>query len=293
IEYGDMQLISEAYFLMKELAGMTPPEIGKVFAEWNRGVLDSFLIEITADILQQKDPDDPKAYLIDKVLDTAGQKGTGKWTSINALELGVPSPSIAEAVFARFVSAIKDERILASKKLKGPKKGYRGSRKALISAIRDALFCSKICSYAQGFALMREAQDEYGWKLNFGAIAKIWRGGCIIRARFLQKITDAYAADKKLPNLLMDPYFRRAIHKGQEPWRQVVAWAAQAGVPCPAIMSALAYYDSYRSERLSANMLQAQRDYFGAHSFERIDRPRGQFFHVDWPDDARPMNRVK
>ena len=293
IEYGDMQLISEAYFLMHRLLGMTPPQMSEVFAEWNAGELDSFLIEISADILQQRDPSNPRKYLIDVILDTAGQKGTGKWTSLNALELGVPAPTVAEAVFARFVSAIKEQRVLAAKSLRGPKPAYRGGKAKLIAAIHDALYCSKICSYAQGFALMAEAQREYGWKLNFGAIAKIWRGGCIIRARFLQKITDAYDRDKKLPNLLLDPYFKRVVHKGQENWRQVVALAAKHGVPCPAIMSALAYYDSYRSARLPANMLQAQRDYFGAHTFERIDQKRGRFFHLDWPDPERPQTRIK
>ena len=293
IEYGDMQLISEAYFILKNLLGMKPPEISKVFARWNAGDLDSFLIEITADILQQRDPANPRKWFVDVVLDTAGQKGTGKWTSANALDLGVPAPTVTEAVYARFISALKEERVAASSKLRGPKYSYRGGKKALIEAVRDALYCSKICSYAQGFALMARAQREYDWELNFGEIAKIWRGGCIIRARFLQKITEAYDRDKQLPNLLLDPYFKKTIRKGQKRWRKVVSVCAESGVPAPAFMSALAYYDSYRSKRLPANILQAQRDYFGAHSFERVDAPRGQFFHVDWPDQDRPLSRVR
>lgn len=292
IEYGDMQLICEAYHLMGQLLGMKAPQIGKVFSEWNRGDLDSFLIEVTADALQQRDPAKPRAYLVDSILDVAGQKGTGGWTGINALEMGVPAATIAEAVFARCISAIKEERVAASRKLKGPKPGGAGAAKPFINAVRDALYCSKICSYAQGFALMAEAQKEYNWKLNFGQIAKIWRGGCIIRARFLQKITDAYAKDRKLANLLLDPYFSRQIHKSQANWRKVVSVAAQAGVPCPAFMSALSYYDSYRSARLPANLLQAQRDYFGAHTYERVDTKRGQFFHVDWPDPKRPQIKL-
>jgi len=289
IEYGDMQLISEAYFLLSRLLGLEPPELARIFAGWNRGVLDSFLIEITADILKQRDPDDPRRFLVDVVLDVAGQKGTGKWTSINALNMGVPAPTIAEAVFARFLSAIKTERVNAAKSLRGPEFRRRGSKKTLIDAVRDALYLSKICSYAQGFALMRQAQEEYGWELNPGEIASIWRGGCIIRARFLQKITEAYEQERSLPNLLLDPHFRRKIHAGQGAWRKVVAIAAEAGVPCPGFMSALAYFDSYRAERLPANLLQAQRDYFVAHTYERLDRPRGRFFHVDWPDPDRPQ----
>ena len=292
IEYGDMQLICEAYMLMRELLGMKPPEMSKVFAKWNTGDLESFLIEITADILQQKDPANQRAYLVDRILDTAGQKGTGKWTSINALDMGIPAATIAEAVFARCISAMKVERVAASKQLRKPSYKYKGSKKALIEAIRDALYCSKICSYAQGFALMAEAQNEYNWKLDFGKIAMIWRGGCIIRARFLQKIKDAYSTNRKLPNLLLDPYFKRQIHRGQSNWRKVVATAAEAGVPCPAFMSALAYYDSYRSARLPANLLQAQRDYFGAHTYERTDNERGQFFHTDWTDPNRPQIEV-
>ncbi|MCC5023393.1 MAG: NADP-dependent phosphogluconate dehydrogenase [Candidatus Synoicihabitans palmerolidicus] len=288
IEYGDMQMICEAYDLMKGLLGLKAKEMGEIFAEWNKGALDSFLIEITADILQQKDPASRKAF-VDVVLDTAGQKGTGKWTATNALDMGIAAPTIAESVFSRCLSAVKEERVAASKILKGPKKKFKESKDALIAAIHDALYCSKICSYAQGFQLMREAQKEYGWKLNFGQIAQIFRGGCIIRAAFLQKITEAYARDKKLANLLLDPYFNKTIQNAQESWRKVVALAAEYGVPAPTFSSALAYYDGYRSARLPANLLQAQRDYFGAHTYERTDKPRGKFHHIDWPDPKRPQ----
>jgi 6-phosphogluconate dehydrogenase len=289
IEYGDMQMICEAYALMSGLLGLKPAEMGEIFSEWNQGSLDSFLIEITADILKQKDPQTKRKAFVDVVLDTAGQKGTGKWTSTNALDMGVPAPTIAEAVFARCISAIKEERVAASKILKGPGKKYRGSKKALVQAIHDALYCSKICSYAQGFQLMRTAQKEYNWKLNFGEIAQIWRGGCIIRAAFLQKITEAYARNPDLANLLLDPYFNKTVKNAQENWRKVVSLAAECGVPAPTFSSALAYYDSYRSARLPANLLQSQRDYFGAHTYERVDTPRGKFFHVDWPEPSRPQ----
>ena len=288
IEYGDMQMICETYALMKGLLGLKPAEMSAVFTEWNHGILDSFLIEITADILQQKDPVTKKPF-VDIVLDTAGQKGTGKWTSTNALDMGAPAPTVAEAVFARCISAIKEERVAASKILKGPAKKYRGSKKALIAALHDALYCSKICSYAQGFQLMRQAQKEFNWKLNFGEIAQIWRGGCIIRAAFLQKITEAYARDPQLANLLLDPYFNKTVKKAQENWRKVVALAAECGVAAPTFSSALAYYDGYRSARLPANLLQSQRDYFGAHTYERTDQPRGKFFHLDWPEPKRPQ----
>ncbi|MFT3868814.1 MAG: NADP-dependent phosphogluconate dehydrogenase [Nibricoccus sp.] len=291
IEYGDMQMICEAYALMQGLLGMKAAEMGAVFSEWNQGMLGSFLVEITADILKQKDPASKKAF-VDIVLDTAGQKGTGKWTSVNALDMGVPAPTIAESVFARCISAVKEERVAASKILKGPKKKYKGSKKALIDAIHDALYCSKICSYAQGFQLMREAQKEYKWKLNFGEIAQIWRGGCIIRAVFLQKITEAFARKPDLANLLLDAYFNKTVKKAQENWRKVVALAAECGVPAPTFSSALAYYDSYRSARLPANLLQGQRDYFGAHTYERVDKPRGKFFHVDWPEKDRPQIEI-
>jgi 6-phosphogluconate dehydrogenase len=289
IEYGDMQMICEAYALLGGLLGLKPAEMSTIFAEWNKGSLDSFLIEITTDILQQKDPLNKKKAFVDVVLDTAGQKGTGKWTSTNALDMGVPAPTIAEAVFARCISAIKEERVAASKILKGPGRKYKGSKKALILAIHDALYCSKICSYAQGFQLMRTAEGEFNWKLHFGEIAQIWRGGCIIRAAFLQKITEAYNRDPELANLLLDPYFNKTVKKAQANWRKVVSLAAEYGVPVPTFSSALCYYDSYRSARLPANLLQAQRDYFGAHTFERVDRPRGKFFHVDWPKPTRPQ----
>jgi len=288
IEYGDMQMICESYGLMRGLLGLKPAEMSAIFTAWNGGILDSFLIEITADILQQKDPATKKPF-VDIVLDTAGQKGTGKWTSANALDMGVPAPTVAEAVFARCISAVKDERVAASKILRGPAKKYRGSRKALVAAIHDALYCSKICSYAQGFQLMREAQKAYGWKLNFGEIAQIWRGGCIIRAAFLQKITEAYARQPDLANLLLDPYFNQTVKKAQANWRKAVSLAAECGVPVPTFSSALSYYDGYRSARLPANLLQAQRDYFGAHTYERTDQPRGKFFHLDWPEPTRPQ----
>ena len=290
IEYGDMQMICEAYDLMKGLLGLKAEEIGAVFTEWNQGSLDSYLVEITADILKQKDPLTKKKALVDVILDTAGQKGTGKWTSVNALDMGVPAPTVSEAVFARCLSAIKEERVAASKILKGPAaKKYTGGKKALIQAIHDALYCSKICSYAQGFQLMRTAQTEFGWKLNFGEIARIWRGGCIIRAAFLQKITEAYKRQPGLANLLLDPYFNKTVKLAQANWRKVVSLSAECGVPAPTFSSALSYYDSYRSARLPANLLQAQRDYFGAHTYERVDQPRGKFFHVDWPKSTRPQ----
>ncbi len=288
IEYGDMQMICESYLLLKSLLGLKPAEMSTIFAEWNTGILDSFLIEITTDILKQKDPVTGKPF-VDVVLDVAGQKGTGKWTATNALDMGIPAPTIAEAVFARCVSAIKDERVAASKILKGPSKKYRGPKKALVLAVRDALYCSKICSYAQGFQLMRAAQKEYNWKLNFGEIAKIWRGGCIIRAAFLQKITDAYTRKPDLANLLLDPYFNKMFKTAQANWRKAVALAAECGVPTPTFSASLAYYDGYRSARLPANLLQAQRDFFGAHTYERVDQPRGKFFHIDWPDPKRPQ----
>ena len=288
IEYGDMQMICEAYALMKGLLGLKPAEMSEIFSGWNTGILDSFLIEITADILKQKDPVSKKPF-VDVVLDTAGQKGTGKWTSTNALDMGVPAPTVAEAVFARCLSAIKEERVAASKILKGPGKKYRGSKKALLAAIHDALYCSKICSYAQGFQLMRTAQQEFNWQLHFGEIAQIWRGGCIIRAAFLQKITEAYARNPTLANLLLDPYFNSTVKKAQANWRKVVSLAAECGVAAPTFSSALSYYDGYRSARLPANLLQAQRDYFGAHTYERLDQPRGKFFHLDWPAPKRPQ----
>ena len=288
IEYGDMQMICESYAMMRDLLGMTPAEIGEVFATWNTGVLDSFLIEITADILKQKDPM-TGAPFVDIVLDTAGQKGTGKWTSVNALDMGVPAPTVAEAVFARCLSAVKDERVAASKVIKGPGVQFSGDKKEFVQAIHDALYCSKICSYAQGFQLMREAQKEYKWTLDFGSIAQIWRGGCIIRARFLQKITEAYAANATLANLLLDPFFNSEIERCQSNWRRVISTAALQGVAIPTFSSALSYFDGYRAAVLPANLLQSQRDYFGAHTYERTDHPRGVFFHLDWPEPSRPQ----
>ena len=288
IEYGDMQMICEAYDLMRTLVGATPEAIAAIFDEWNEGVLDSFLVEITAEILKQKDPVTGQPF-IDVVLDAAGQKGTGKWTSINALEMGVPAPTVAEAVFARCLSALKEERVAASTILNGPGKRFDGDRQAFIEAIHDALYCSKICAYAQGFDLMRNAQKMYGWELNFGEIAQIFRGGCIIRARFLQKITEAYQRDPQLVNLLLDPYFKQIMDASQKQWRQVVAIAVEHGVPVPSFASALTYFDSYRTSRLPQNLLQAQRDFFGAHTYERMDQPRGHYYHVDWPDPVRPQ----
>jgi 6-phosphogluconate dehydrogenase len=289
IEYGDMQMICEAYDLMQQVLGLSPAEMGDIFAEWNKGELDSFLIEITADILKQNDPVTGQPF-VDIVLDTAGQKGTGKWTSVNALDMGTPAPTVAEAVFARCLSAVKDERVAASKILSGPEPApYSGDKAELIEAIRQALYASKICSYAQGFQLMREAQKEYNWSLNFGEIAQIFRGGCIIRAAFLQKITEAFAREPELANLLLDPYFKGAIDVAQKSWRRVIALAAEHGVSVPTFGSALAYYDGYRSARLPQNLLQAQRDYFGAHTYERVDQARGKFYHIDWPQADRPQ----
>ena len=295
IEYGDMQMICEAYHLLRGMGGLTPKECGEVFAQWNMGELDSFLVEITADILAFDDPR-TGAPFVDVVLDTAGQKGTGKWTSWAALEFGTPAPTVAEAVFARFISAIKEERVAASKLLKGPgheqaaavREAHFASKNAFIEAVGEALYCAKVCSYAQGFQLMDAAAKSYGWTLDFGSIASIWRGGCIIRAGFLQRITDAYAKDAKLANLLVDPYFTDKIAGSMGGWRKVVAAAALGGVPTPAFGSALSYYDSYRHAVLPAKLLQAQRDYFGAHTYERTDEPRGKFFHIDWPATNRP-----
>ena len=281
IEYGDMQLICEAYHIMKELLGMKPLEMFNVFKEWNKGDLDSYLIEITRDIMAFNDEDGEP--LVEKILDTAGQKGTGKWTGIAALDLGVPLTLIGEAVFSRCLSAQKKERVGASKILNGPhKKKFTGDKKAFIEDIRQALFASKIVSYAQGYVLMREAAKEYGWNLNNGGIALMWRGGCIIRSVFLGKIKEAFDKNPELSNLLLDSYFKDKIEAAQESWRKVVATALTNGIPVPAFTTALCYYDGYRSERLPANLLQAQRDYFGAHTYERTDRPRGKFFHTNW-----------
>jgi len=286
IEYGDMQLICEAYNIMKNGLGMTAPEMSKVFGEWNEGVLDSYLIEITRDILAKNDEDGTP--LVDKIVDTAGQKGTGKWTVMNSQELGVPITLIAEAVYSRCVSALKDERVKASKKLKGPRPLLSSiakdsvKKEKFISELRDALYASKIVSYAQGYMLMRVAAKEYGWNLNYGGIALMWRGGCIIRSRFLSKIKDAYDTNPKLLNLLLDEYFRGEIKRAQKGWRNIVATSAKRGIPAPAFATALAFFDQYRSAVLPANLLQAQRDYFGAHTYERTDKPRGEFFHTNW-----------
>ncbi|MCA7958895.1 phosphogluconate dehydrogenase (NADP(+)-dependent, decarboxylating) [Burkholderia multivorans] len=280
IEYGDMQLIAESYAVLKHVAGLTNEELGAVYTEWNQGELDSYLIEITSKIFGKKD-DETGQHLVDVILDRAAQKGTGKWTSQNALDLGVPLPLITESVFARVLSSLKTERVAASKILSGPAAApFDGDRAAFIEAVRRALYLSKVISYAQGFAQLRTASEEYGWNLDLGTIAKIFRAGCIIRARFLQKITDAYAKDPALANLLLDPYFRGIAEQYQASLREVVVAAVKAGVPVPAFASAVAYFDSYRSARLPANLVQAQRDFFGAHTFERTDKPGS--FHANW-----------
>lgn len=280
IEYGDMQLISEAYFLLKNVLGLNADELHEVFADWNKGELDSYLIEITADIFTKKDEETGKP-LVDVILDTAGQKGTGKWTSQSALDLGVPLPIITESVFARFISAMKEERVHASKILSGPEKQeFKGDKKAFIEAVRKALYMSKICSYAQGFAQMRAASEEYNWDLQYGDIAMIFRGGCIIRAQFLQKIKDAYDRESGLKNLLLDPYFKEIVEGYQSATREIIGVAIQNGIPVPSFSAALAYYDSYRTETLPANLLQAQRDYFGAHTYQRVDKEG--IFHTNW-----------
>lgn len=280
IEYGDMQLICEAYHLMKEYLGMSAEEMHQVFKEWNSSELDSYLIEITRDILAVKDNDGQP--LVDKILDTAGQKGTGKWTGIAALDEGVPLTLIGEAVFARCLSALKEERVAASKVLSGPKPKFEGDRKAFIEDIKKALYASKIVSYAQGYTLMRAAAKTYGWNLNYGGIALMWRGGCIIRSVFLGKIKEAFDKNPGLTNLLLDPFFKDKIEASQDSWRRVCAAALMNGIPVPAFTTALCYYDGFRSERLPANLLQAQRDYFGAHTYERVDKARGEFFHTNW-----------
>ncbi len=286
IEYGDMQLICEAYNILRHGIGLSIEETQAAFASWNAGDLDSFLIEITANILAVKDPV-TSAPIVDVIMDRAGQKGTGKWTVMDGLNLGIPISTISEAVFARCLSAIKEERVAASKILSGPESRFTGDKKALTDAVRDSLYASKICSYAQGFALMRAAAEEQGWQLNFGEISMIWRGGCIIRARFLQRIKEAFDRDPALPNLLLDPYFKDIIARTQHHWRQIVSDAVLSGIPTPAFSASLAYFDSYRSARLPANLLQAQRDYFGAHTYERTDQPRGKFFHYDWVGDRQ------
>lgn len=273
-------MISESYFLLKNLLGLSAEEFHEVFTEWNEGELDSYLIEITADIFKKYDEETGKP-MVDVILDKAGQKGTGKWTSQSALDLGVPLPIITESVFARFISAIKDERVEASKILRGPKtESFTGDKKALIESIRKALYMSKICSYAQGFAQMKAASEENGWNLQYGEIAMIFRGGCIIRAQFLQKIKEAYDREANLNNLLLDPYFQGIVESYQGALREVVSTAVMNGIPVPCLSSALAYFDSYRTETLPANLIQAQRDYFGAHTYQRIDKEGT--FHTEW-----------
>jgi len=280
IEYGDMQIICEAYQLLSEGLGLSADEMHVIFDEWNKGELSSYLIEITAAILAYKDEDG--SPLLNKILDTAGQKGTGKWTGINALDLGIPLTLIGEAVFARCLSAQKDERVKAAEFLARPKKAFTGDKQAMINAIRNALYAAKIISYAQGFRLLREASSEYGFDLNYGEIALMWRGGCIIRSSFLNDIKQAYQTNPDIENLLMADFFINAMRDTEEGWRKAVIMGIELGIPTPAFSTALAYFDGYRTERLPANLLQAQRDYFGAHTYERIDQPRGKFFHTDW-----------
>jgi 6-phosphogluconate dehydrogenase len=280
IEYGDMQMICETYQMMKEGLGMSNQEMHDCFTEWNKGELDSYLIEITRDILSYKDEDGNE--VIDLILDTAGQKGTGKWTAIEALNQGQPLTLIGEAVFARCLSALKEERVKAAKALKGPRAKFRGDKEKFLDDLGRALYASKIVSYAQGYQLMRAAAAEYKWNLNYGGIALMWRGGCIIRSVFLGKIKEAFDKKPKLENLLLDPFFKKAVRQAQTSWRRVVTTAVKLGIPIPAISTALAFYDGYRHERLPANLLQAQRDYFGAHTYERVDKPRGEFFHTNW-----------
>ena len=281
IEYGDIQLICECYQIMKDILGMSNEEMHETFAEWNKGDLDSYLIEITRDILGKKDENGE--YVLDYILDTAGQKGTGKWTAISALDLGEPLTLISESVYARCLSALKEERVDASKILEGPRPlKFTGDRKAFLEDLRKALFASKVVSYAQGYSLMRAAAKEYGWDLNYGGIALLWRGGCIIRSVFLGKIKEAFDNNPQIANILLDPYFKNKLAEAQQGWRNVIAQAVVNGVPAPCMTAALEYYDGYRTERLPANLLQAQRDYFGAHTYERTDRARGEFFHTNW-----------
>ena len=285
IEYGDMQMICEVYHVMRDVLGMGNDEMAGVFREWDEGALDSYLIEITGDILAHRDAEERAT--IDTILDAAGQKGTGKWTVSNALDLNQPLTLIAEAVFARFLSAMKDERVSASEHLPGPAAaGFEGDRAAFVRDLGKALYASKLASYAQGYQLMRAASDEHDWNLNYGGIALIWRGGCIIRSRFLARIRDAFERDPGLQNLLLDPFFRSEVLDAQDAWRRVTTAAIRHGIPMPSIVSALAYFDGYRTARLPANLLQAQRDYFGAHTYERVDRPRGEFFHTNWTGEG-------
>ena len=280
IEYGDMQLICEAYQIMKELLGMNADEMHQVFKKWNTGILDSYLIEITRDILAYKDTDGKP--LVDKILDTAGQKGTGKWTSVTSLDLGIPLTLISEAVFARCLSAIKEDRVEASKLLSGPTATFTGDKGAFLADLEVALYASKIISYAQGFTMLRAAAKEFKWNLNYGGVALMWRGGCIIRSAFLGKIKESFDRNPKLANLLLDPFFKDKIETSQAAWRRVISAAVTSGIWVPAFSTALNYFDGYRNSRLPANLLQAQRDYFGAHQYERVDKPRGEFFHTNW-----------
>ena len=288
IEYGDIQLISEAYSLMRNVLGMGAKELGETFAQWNRGKLNSYLIEITANIFTQMDATGNP--LVEMILDEAAQKGTGKWTSQSALDLGVPASTIAEAVFARCISAIKKERIQAAKVIKGPHKKYEGNKEGLLEAIKQALYAAKICSYAQGFSLMKGAAREYNWHLDLGKISMLWRGGCIIRAKFLHKINEAFQREPNLSNLLLDPYFKEVVEEAQDKWRKVVIAATDLGIPVPGFSSALTYFDSYRTARLPANLIQAQRDYFGAHTYRRVDKEG--IFHTEWMLKGRPEIRM-
>jgi len=283
IEYGDIQLICEAYHLMKDVLGMSNDEMKDAFNEWNQGDLDSYLIEITGEILGKRDEEQPDKHVVDLILDVAGQKGTGKWTLIAAADMGMPLTMIGEAVFARCISALKEDRVTASKVLSGPpKQEFKGDKKEFINAIRDALFASKIVSYAQGYLLLRAASREHKWSLNYGGIALMWRGGCIIRSKFLGKIKEAFDNNPDLDNLILDPYFCTKVSACQTGWREVVSTAIMRGIPIPGMTSALSYFDGLRTEKLPANLLQAQRDFFGAHTYERVDQPRGKFFHTNW-----------
>lgn len=294
IEYADMQLICEVYQVMRDTLGMSATQIGDVFTRWNEGILNSYLMEISAQVLKTKDSE-TGLPLVDVILDKAGQKGTGLWTAVSSLELGCPAPTIAEAVYARSISTLKEQRVAASTTLAGPVIDIppASQHEAIIQQLHDALYCAKICVYAQGFDLMKTAAAEHGWQLNFAEIAKIWRAGCIIRAVFLQSITDAYERNDELANLLVDPFFAKQISVYQQNWRKAVASATLQGVPVPALSSALGYYDSYRTAVLPANLLQGQRDYFGAHTFERTDKTKGKYFHVEWSDENRPMVKIK
>jgi len=280
IEYGDIQLITEAYDIMHSGLGLTHDELHEVFSEWNEGELDSYLIEITRDIMAVKDDDG--LPMVTKILDRAGQKGTGKWTSVSSFDLGSPTTMIAEAVYARIISSLKDQRVVASKILGGPERKIEGDKKAIIEDLRKAVYASKIVSYAQGFMLLKDASEEYGWDLNYGEIALMWRDGCIIRSVFLDDIMKAYKKDKNLGNLLFDSFFVDAVTTSDKSWRKTISRAVESGIPIPALSSALSFYDAYRSERLPTNLLQAMRDYFGAHTYERVDRPRGEFYHTNW-----------